>query len=210
MTACGLNASLNFSCQNGRVNVQISADLGCLNPALYPFPTAFSSNRSCDRPSKERRRHRRSQTKKDAEVLDVEDAKLNKHIVPSEEATDILTSSHVESDQDKCTVIGNLPLHPPEPPKLPIVCHASSSPQSSTVSPETQKPQQTMSTMVQNPMDETTVVRCNLCQNPDVSFSRRSEFLRHICVDHFGEEHLINFPEFLPNDVFPQVMTLSI
>ena len=55
MPSCGFYASLNFSSQNVRVSVKISADLGCLNPGLYPYPTSSFSNRSYDRPSKVRR-----------------------------------------------------------------------------------------------------------------------------------------------------------
>ena len=189
MTSCGFYASLNFSCQNGRVSVQMSADLGCLNPGLNPYPAASFSNRSCDRPSKVRRRHRRSQSKKDAEVLNVEilDAKINTQIAPSQESIEtqeFSASSHIESEQDLSVL---------DDENLPDATLESQ-----------------QATDEENPMVETAVVQCSLCQNQAVSFSRRTEFLRHICVDHFGEEHLVDFPEFLPNDVFRQAMTLSI
>ena len=61
----------------------------------------------------------------------------------------------------------------------------------------------------QHPLSEP-AVQCSLCQNQVITFSKRAEFLRHICVDHFGEEQLVNFPEFLPNDIFQQAMKLSI
>ena len=210
MTSFGYNASLNFNCQNGRVNVQISADLGCLDPGLYPFPTASYSNRSRERPSKVRRRNRRAQSTKNADAFNVEilDAELNKHIATSEETHDASSSSRVESDQDQYTLIENLPVHSPEADlPMSVVCHTSSH----ITSNQTHvTDEETMSKLAQNIMEESAVVQCNLCHNRVVPFSRRAEFLRHICVDHFGEENLINFPEFLPNDVFQQAMTLPI
>ena len=56
---------------------------------------------------------------------------------------------------------------------------------------------------------EEAAVQCSLCNSKDVVFSRRTEFLRHICVDHFKEEHLVNFPEFLPDEIFQQAMKLT-
>ena len=61
----------------------------------------------------------------------------------------------------------------------------------------------------QHPLSGPTV-HCSLCKDHVETFSKRAEFLRHICVGHFGEEQMLNFPELLPNDIYQQAMNLSI
>ena len=73
MTLCGFMADLNFSCKYGRVSVQLSADLGYLNPGVcfntYPTTASFSSQP--EKPSKVRRRHRRAHSRNKRNLLDV-------------------------------------------------------------------------------------------------------------------------------------------
>ena len=134
----------------------------------------------------------------------------------TKETTEGSTQSHVEAEQDQCTSIESLPIEPPTDSTEPMsaVCHINLPPTSNLFCVTQESQQQTdedrMLTLSKNTIEERAVVQCSLCQDQAVSFSRRADFLRHVCVDHFGEEHLVDFPEFLPNDVFQQAMTLSI
>ena len=69
--------------------------------------------------------------------------------------------------------------------------------------------EETTSELTHHPIIDESAVQCSMCNDQDVIFSRRDEFLRHICIDHFREEHLVDFPEFLPNDIFQQAMKLA-
>ena len=97
MTTCGFNAKLNFSCNNGRVSVQLSADLGCLYPGLYPYPrTASFSNQESVKPSKVKRRQRRAQARNERSTVVAEIDTNNEPTETIVEATSSLSNSNVE------------------------------------------------------------------------------------------------------------------
>ena len=90
-------------------------------------------------------------------------------------------------------------------------CAVLANPNQPTSMPQQQAKDEesTAEEITKHTIEEAAVVQCSLCNSKDVVFSRRTEFLRHICVDHFKEEHLVNFPEFLPDEIFQQAMKLT-
>ena len=100
-----------------------------------------------------------------------------------------------DDSEDQCEEIENREPNPPvstEPPAS-AACNSSSS-LTSNLHQENQlqlTDEESTSEITKHPVEES-AVQCSLCSNQDVVFSKRTEFLRHICVDHFNEEHLGN------------------
>ena len=194
----GLQPSLTLHAKrNGKIDVSLNLTTS-LSSNQNEDQFSTPSFRSSGRGSRNRRRVRRAAAGS------------------SKETHDASISSPVKSDQEQCTSNGLVPVDPSDTadPSMSLECHTSL-PLSSNLSCTTQEPQQstddeTTSTLPQTSKEEPPVVQCSLCEDLVVTFSRRTEFLKHICVDHFGEEHLVNFPEFLPNDIYQQAMMLLI
>ena len=173
--------------QNGEIAINLNLTTSLTsNHDVVQFTTP--SSRGSGRGSRNRRRLQRAAAQS------------------STESNEARISSDVGSEEDQSTANENLAVDPPsvveESPILveqdPIL------PLTSQLPHAFQEPQQ----LTEHPTEEP-AVNCALCPNQVVLFSNRAEFLRHVCVDHFHEEHLINFPEFLPNDIYQLAMKLT-
>ena len=129
----------------------------------------------------------------------------------SRESHEARIPSQVESQENQCALIENQPVDLPVVAESPLTAVSDLNiPPTSNLTQESQQITDEEPALIppQDPIAEP-AVQCSMCQNDGISFSRRTEFLRHICVDHLGEEQLMAFPEFLPNDIFQQAKKLS-
>ena len=187
----GLQPSLRLDAKaNGEIAVSLNLTLpSTLNEQQRSSPLSRNSGRG----SRQRRRVRRAAAG------------------PPRETNEARNSSNVESEENQCSTIESLPVDLPALPEAPTSVESYVSlPLASDLSQDIQEVNDEEPTsMLPHHSVAEPAVQCTLCQNQVMSFSRRTEFLQHICVDHFGEEQLVDFPEFLPNDIYQQAMKLS-
>ena len=192
----GLQPSMTLNAKsNGEIDVSLSLTTSLpSNHDAEQFSTP--STRRSGGGSRSRRRRRRAAAQSSIEIPEVR------------------ICSDVGSEEDQCVLIEPLPADPPDLAELAMSVEFNTSiPQTSKSSHVPQDhheatDEETTSNL--DAMEETAAQLCSLCLNQVVLFSRRVDFLRHICVDHLQEEHLIDFPEFLPNEIFQQAMKLAI
>ena len=182
----GLNASLNFNCVSDRVYVNLVADLGsyqnfCNLPNVNVFQQYPRRRRRC----RERKKNADNTQNFDGESTDNDHSINDTDSTPQNNTEDMNYPS--VSDETSVTTI--------------------SVPSTSSDIPTFQADEETPGP--QCPTEEQPVVHCSMCPDEILLFSKRQDFLRHMCVDHFNEEHLVDFPEFLPNDIYQQAMKLT-
>ena len=193
----GLQPSLTLKAnQNGEISIDLNLTTSLTsNHDVVHVKTPLS--RGSGRGSRKRRRLRRAAARSPIETNEARGQ------------NEARNSSDSGRDEDQRTANENLSVDPSQvAEESPIIVKHDASTDASL--PSTSCLSHHVSQEPQQLTTEEPAVQCSLCPDQIVFFSKRKEFLKHVCVDNFHEEHLINFPEFLPQEMYQQAMKLPV